>query len=100
MRIALCDDDTSELVKIREVLREFIHSKQSEYEIVLETFLGGHDLLKSISHYASFDLRQHLFTYTSEEGCAGVCIITRNDAGRIQEKNCLVSLTVYSCKLH
>ncbi len=47
MRIAICDDGASELGKIREVLREFIHSKQSEYEIVLETFLGGHDLLKS-----------------------------------------------------
>jgi hypothetical protein len=55
MRIAICDDDTSELKKIREVLREFIHSKQSEYEIVLETFLEGHDLLKSISHNASLE---------------------------------------------
>lgn len=56
MRVAICDDDILELENIKKVLLEFINSKQSEYEITLDTFSSGHNLFDFINHVSSFDL--------------------------------------------
>lgn len=56
MRIAICDDDALELEKIKNIVHEFIHSKQTEYEITLETFTAGPALLNFINHNTLFDL--------------------------------------------
>jgi len=56
MRIAICDDDALELEKIKNIVHEFIHSKQDEYEITLETFTNGPELLNFINHNPPLDL--------------------------------------------
>ena len=51
LRIAICDDSLSELTSINDILVNFLHSHNIEYEI--ELFDNGNSLLNSI---ISFDL--------------------------------------------
>ena len=56
MRIAICDDDASELAKIKSAVLEFIQSRQAETEITLNVFSSGLELLNFINCTAPFDL--------------------------------------------
>ena len=56
MKIAICDDDIIELDKIKKLLTAFISAKQSDFDITLEVFNGGPELLYYIDHISSFDL--------------------------------------------
>lgn len=56
MKVAICDDDILELDKIREILTGFISVKQAEYDITLETFTDGFELLSFINRISPFDL--------------------------------------------
>lgn len=56
VNIAICDDDASELEKIRETTLAFIDSKQPEVEITLQIFRSGPELLSFINRSAPFDL--------------------------------------------
>lgn len=56
MRVAICDDNATELSKIKDTVLTWINVKQAEMEITLETFSGGPDLLSFTNRSAPFDL--------------------------------------------
>jgi DNA-binding LytR/AlgR family response regulator len=56
VKIALCDDDSFELENIKNTVSEFIASRQSDYQITVNTFTNGNDLLCYINKYGGFDL--------------------------------------------
>lgn len=56
MRIALCDDDTTELEKIKKTVAEFIDENLDTEEITVNTFSSGDDVLRFISKFGGFDL--------------------------------------------
>jgi len=56
VKIALCDDDLGELVKVKESVDHFIRNKQSTHEITLNMFSNPNDLLDQIDKYGGFDL--------------------------------------------
>lgn len=56
VRIAICDDNSAELEKCKNIVDEFIDSKLSERQITADTFTNGNDLLFCIAKNGSFDL--------------------------------------------
>jgi DNA-binding LytR/AlgR family response regulator len=56
VNIALCDDDNIELENAKNVIKNFIAEKQSDYQITLSTFTNADDLLCHIDKCGSFDL--------------------------------------------
>jgi DNA-binding LytR/AlgR family response regulator len=56
VNIAICDDDNSELEKIKSAVETFIALKQHEHQIAVQIFTNGNDLLSYISRHGSFDL--------------------------------------------
>jgi DNA-binding LytR/AlgR family response regulator len=56
VKIAICDDDNLELEKIKNIVEEFIISKQSEYQITVTAFTNGDELLRYINKHGGFDL--------------------------------------------
>jgi len=56
MRIALCDDDTTELEKLKKTVAEFIDENSNTEEFTVNTFTNPDDLLCFIDHKGGFDL--------------------------------------------
>ena len=56
MRIALCDDDEAELLKVKQVLEGFIVKNQSHEQISYRMFTEGDKLLSSINKSGGYDL--------------------------------------------
>lgn len=56
MKIALCDDDNTELQKAKYVIQDFITQRQTDFQITLNTFTNGDDLLRHIDRFEGFDL--------------------------------------------
>lgn len=56
MKIAICDDNITELRIMNEIIREFIEIHHADHEICLHTFSCGSDLLDAISNKADYDL--------------------------------------------
>lgn len=56
MKIALCDDDLNELQKTKNVIDQFIAKNHSDYQVTLQTYTNGDDLLLHIDNNEKFDL--------------------------------------------
>lgn len=56
MNIALCDDDNTELQKVKCVIEDFIAKKLSNHPITLNTYTNPSDLLCHIDKHSGFDL--------------------------------------------
>lgn len=55
MKIAICDDNKIELLKIQNSVQQFIQSHEED-TITLKSFTNGLDLLDSVKHISEFDL--------------------------------------------
>ena len=56
MNIALCDDDNTELQKVKCVIEDFIAKKHSNHLITFNTYTNASDLLCHIDKHCGFDL--------------------------------------------
>ncbi|SHH96729.1 LytR/AlgR family response regulator transcription factor [Desulfosporosinus lacus] len=56
LQIAICDDNNSELLQIKQIVEKFKASHSSKYNIKCETFSSSLDLLMSMENGLSYDL--------------------------------------------
>lgn len=56
LQIAICDDNNSELLQIKQIVEKFKASHSSKYNIKCDTFSSSLDLLMSMENGLSYDL--------------------------------------------
>jgi len=56
VKIAICDDDSTELENIKSAVDEFIVSKQPNSQITVDVFTNGSDLLCYLNKHNDYDL--------------------------------------------
>jgi DNA-binding LytR/AlgR family response regulator len=80
LKIAICDDDNTELKMIKRTVDEFISIKQKEHLISADTFKNGDELLSYINKHERYDLLILDIIMPGMNGLELAAEIRRNDS--------------------